>query len=218
MSHRPRSRSTCWPRSSRTPRTSTACARALEAWKYAPLGRVRGSTVGIIGLGAIGTEVAKLALALGARVTAVRRRQLGALPGVELLPKLSDVVASADHLVLAVPSTDSTRGLIDAAVLRHAKPHQHLINIARGAVLDQEALLEALDAGRLGYATLDVTDPEPLPEAHALWTHPRVRLTPHVSSNYLAVRHVLHEKVLSNYDRFLRGEPLQDVVDPAEGY
>jgi phosphoglycerate dehydrogenase-like enzyme len=193
-------------------------ARALSEWKYAPLGRVRGSTVGIVGLGAIGSAVAKLALALGARVTAVRRRQLGTLAGVELLPTLHEVVASADHLVIAVPSTDHTRGLIDAEVLRHAKPNQHLINIARGAVIDQSALIDALNEQRLGFATLDVTDPEPLPTAHPLWTHPRVRLTPHVSSNYLAVRHVLYDKVSRNYDLFLRGEPLLDVVDPAEGY
>jgi phosphoglycerate dehydrogenase-like enzyme len=194
-------------------------AHAPEEWKHAALGRVRGSTVGIIGLGAIGTEVAKLALAHGARVTAVRRRQLASeVGGVELLPSLSEVVASADHLLIAIPSTDSTRGLINAEILRHAKPDAHLINIARGAVLDQSALIEALNEGRLGFATLDVTDPEPLPAGHPLWTHPRVRLTPHCSSNYLAVRHVLYEKVTTNFDRFLRGEPLLDVVDKAEGY
>ncbi|MET0283121.1 MAG: D-isomer specific 2-hydroxyacid dehydrogenase family protein [Polyangiales bacterium] len=193
-------------------------ARSLADWKHAPLGRVRGSTVGIVGLGAIGSEVAKLALAFGANVTGVRRRTLGsAVPGVQLL-SLQEVVATADHLVIAVPSTESTRGLFDAELLRHAKPNLHLINIARGAVIDQSALIEALNAERIGFATLDVTDPEPLPAAHPLWTHPRVRLTPHVSSNYLAVRHVLYDKVSANFDRFLRGEPLHDVVDKAEGY
>ncbi|CAN7377370.1 NAD(P)-dependent oxidoreductase [Phenylobacterium sp. LjRoot225] len=195
-------------------------ARSLEEWKQAPLGRVTGSTVGIIGLGAIGAAVAQRALALGARVTAVRRQRHlpSPVPGVDLLDDLRAVVASADHLVLALPATAATRSVIDADLLSHARPTAHLINIARGSVLDQEALLAALDAGQLGFATLDVTEPEPLPADHRLWTHPRVRLTPHISSNYTLVRDALFEKVAANLERFLRGEPLADIVDPLEGY
>ncbi|MET0239105.1 MAG: NAD(P)-dependent oxidoreductase [Sphingobium sp.] len=194
-------------------------ARSLAEWKQAPLGHVRGSTVGIIGLGAIGTAVARQALALGAKVTAARRRQLPSLvEGVTLLDNLEAVVASADHLVLALPATDATRKVVDARLLAHAKPTAHLINIARGSVLDQEALVDALDAGRLAFATLDVTEPEPLPADHVLWTHDRVRLTPHVSSNYTQVRHVLFDKVAENLSRFARGETPSDLVDPAEGY
>jgi phosphoglycerate dehydrogenase-like enzyme len=195
-------------------------ARGLAEWKQAPLGRVAGGVVGIVGLGAIGAAVARRALALGARVTAVRRR--GHLPspveGVELLDDLAAVVASADHLVLALPGTDDSRSLIDAAVLSHAKPTAHLINVGRGSVLDQDALLAALSAGRLGFATLDVTEPEPLPADHPLWTHPLVRLTPHISSNYTLVRNVLFDKVTANLERFVRGEVLADIVDPIAGY
>jgi phosphoglycerate dehydrogenase-like enzyme len=195
-------------------------ARSLAEWKQAPLGRVTGSTVGIIGLGAIGTAVARRALALGARVVATRRRQdlPNPVPGAELVDDLKAVAAAADHLVLALPATDATRSLIDAALLSHAKPTAHLINVARGSVLDQDALLDALDAGRFGFATLDVTEPEPLPAEHRLWTHPRVRLTPHISSNYTLVRGALLEKVTQNLDRFVRGEALADVVDPVAGY
>lgn len=194
-------------------------ARSLEEWKHVPLGRVAGSTVGIIGFGAIGTAVARRALALGARVVASRRRALpSAVDGVELLSDLGAVVAEADHLVLALPATDATNGLIGGALLSRAKPTAHIINIARGSVLDQDALLAALDAGKLGFATLDVTEPEPLPADHPLWRHPRVRLTPHVSSNHTQVRAVMFDKVIANLERFARGEALDNLVDRQEGY
>ncbi|MFT3964519.1 MAG: NAD(P)-dependent oxidoreductase [Sphingobium sp.] len=194
-------------------------ARSLADWKQTSLGRVSGSTVGIIGLGAIGAAVARQALALGAKVTAVRRRQLPSpVAGVALLDNVEDVVASADHLVLALPATDVTRKLVGKDLLAHAKPTAHLINIARGSVLDQDALIAALDAGRLGFATLDVTDPEPLPAGHPLWSHDLVRLTPHVSSNYRQVRHILFDKVVANLDRFSRGELPTDLVDRVAGY
>ncbi len=194
-------------------------ARSLAEWRQAPLGRVAGSTVGIIGFGAIGEAVARRAIALGAHVTATRRRPLPSpVEGVELLRDLSAVVASADHLVLALPATSATRNLVGAELLSYARPGSHLINIARGSVLDQQALIAALDADRLGFATLDVTEPEPLPADHPLWAHPKVRLTPHVSSNYTLVRDVLFEKVAANLDRFARGEIPSDLVDPVAGY
>jgi len=194
-------------------------ARSLAQWRQAPLGRIAGSTLGIIGLGAIGTEVARRALALGMRVKAARRRALPSqVPGVELHANLREVVASADHLLLSLPATDATRSVIDAGLLALARPNAHLINVARGSVLDHDALIAALDAGRLGFATLDVTEPEPLPADHPLWRHERVRLTPHVSSNYTAVRHLLLEKISANLGRFVRGETPTDIVDAAAGY
>jgi phosphoglycerate dehydrogenase-like enzyme len=194
--------------------------RSLAQWRQAPLSRVGGTTVGILGLGAIGLAVARRSLALGCRVTAARRRRHLPSPveGVELLGDAASVVASADHLLLALPSTDATQGLVDADLLRSAKPTAHLINVGRGAVLNQTALLAALDAGQLGFATLDVTEPEPLPADHPLWTHPRVRLTPHISSNYTQVRGALLDKVTLDLDRFLRGEAPSDIVDPVAGY
>ncbi|GGZ30859.1 NAD(P)-dependent oxidoreductase [Asticcacaulis endophyticus] len=196
-----------------------ARVRSLSEWRQIPLGRVTGSTIGIIGFGAIGQEVARRVIALGANVTAVRRRdQASPVVGVTLLGSISEVVASADHILLALPGTPATQKVINRAVLAHAKPTAHLINIARGSVLDQDALLEALDSGRLAYATLDVTDPEPLPEGHRLYTHSKVRLTPHISSNYLVVRHRLLEKVANDIALFTRGETPSDVVDAAAGY
>jgi phosphoglycerate dehydrogenase-like enzyme len=114
--------------------------------------------------------------------------------------------------------TAATHRLVDARLLDQAKPGAHLINVARGGVVDQDALMAALDAGRLGFATLDVTDPEPLPDGHALWTHPHVRLTPHVSTNYTTVLHLLFAKVANELARFARGDMPTDIVDPARGY
>lgn len=195
-------------------------ARSPGEWaNKRSLGRVAGTTIGIVGLGDIGAEVARRGLGLGTRVVAARRRQLASpVPGVELLDDIGAVVAAADHIVIAVPATDATYRLFDADLLAKAKPTAHLINIARGSVIDQEALIAALDSNRLAFATLDVTDPEPLPEGHPLWTHPRVRLTPHISTNYAAVRQAHLEKVLADFDRFVRGDAPGDLVDPAAGY
>ncbi|WP_336966435.1 NAD(P)-dependent oxidoreductase [Sphingobium aquiterrae] len=194
-------------------------ARSRAQWVQAPLGRVSGTTIGIIGLGAIGAAVARRGVALGAQVIGVRRSgaQTG-IPGVQLFASVKQVIAEADHIVLAVPATAATRHLVDDALLARAKPGAHLINVARGSVVDQSALIRALDAGHLGFATLDVTDPEPLPEGHPLYTHPRVRLTPHISSNYTLVRRRLLEKVQDDLSRFVRGEPPSDIVDPTRGY
>jgi len=202
-----------------------AVARGPQEWRYRPLGQVLGSTVGLIGLGAIGTAVARRALALGARVVAVRRSGSGAngsggslVPGVEVVERVEDVVAQADHIVVAVPATPATRHLVNADLLARARPGAHLVNVARGSVVDQEALLAALDAGQLGFATLDVTEPEPLPAGHRLYTHPRVRLTPHLASNYTLARDKLLAKILADITRFGAGERPSDVVEPARGY
>ncbi len=196
-----------------------ARVRSLAEWRQIPLGRITGSTVGIVGFGAIGQEIARRVIGLGATVTAVRRRDIESpVPGVTLLSSLTEVIASADHIVLALPGTPDTYKIINAQVLAQAKPTAHLINIARGSVLDQGALLAALDAGRLDFATLDVTDPEPLPEGHPIYTHPKIRLTPHISSNYLAIRHRLFDKVAEDLSRFARGEAPSDIVDALTGY
>jgi len=194
-------------------------ARSIEQWQPATLGRVRGSTIGIVGLGSIGSAVASRALALGARVIAVRRRPIPSpVPGVTLLTSLVELIENSDHIVLALPATDETFALFDGKLLANAKPGAHLVNVARGTVLDQTALMNALDEGPLAYATLDVCEPEPLPAGHPLYTHPSVRLTPHVASLHESVNEALYAKIADNLDRHLRGEPLLDLVDPVAGY
>lgn len=196
-----------------------ATVRSREEWGPKALGQVAGTTIGIVGLGAIGSAVARRGLALGAHVVAVRRSGMQpGLAGVELVATLAELASRSDHIILALPATAQTRNLVDAEFLSNVRPEAHLVNVARGSILDQEALLDALDAGRLGFATLDVTEPEPLPAGHRLYTHPKVRLTPHISSNYLRVRHRLLEKVQDDLSRYLRGERPSDIVDPARGY
>ena len=92
---------------------------------------------------------------------------------------LAELLATSDHLALVAPGTEATRHVINAASLAHARPGLHLVNVSRGSLIDQTDLLAALDAGRLGYASLDVTEPEPLPSGHPLYTHPRVYLSSH---------------------------------------
>lgn len=188
-------------------------------WAPTALQRVNGRTVGVVGLGSIGVAVARRALALGMRVVAVRRRDAASpVPGVGLPDDLASLVAQSDDIVLALPATDATRNIIDADILAHVRPGAHIVNVARGSVLDQPALIAALDEGRLGFATLDVTEPMPLPERHPLWSHPKVLLTPHLASNHTALRSVLFDKIAANLDRFVRGETPGDLVDRDAGY
>ncbi|HUD91812.1 NAD(P)-dependent oxidoreductase [Sphingobium sp.] len=195
-------------------------ARSRAEWVNVPLGRVSGTTIGIAGLGAIGQAVARRGLALGAQVVGLRRSGAqSSISGVEHVRDIETLVARSDHIVIAVPATAETYHLFDDALLSKVKPGAHIINVARGSVIDQDALMRALerDDGP-GFATLDVTDPEPLPDGHMLYTHPHVRLTPHISSNHTLVRHRLLEKVRDDISRFVRGEAPSDIVDPARGY
>jgi len=149
----------------------------------------------------------------------VRRRPLPSpVPGVEILDNLVELVEVADHIVLALPATRDTYALFDGKLLANVKPGAHLINVARGTVLDQTSLMNQLEDGTLAYATLDVTEPEPLPLGHPLYTHPKVRLTPHVASLHPTVNRALYEKIADNLERYLRGDTLQDLVDPVAGY
>jgi phosphoglycerate dehydrogenase-like enzyme len=187
-------------------------------WPKIPLGTLAGSTIGLFGLGAIGQEIARRARAFGMRVLGVRRTA-GAPPlsFIELRPNLAALAAESDHLVLCAPSTPETVRALDAGVLAAAKPGLHIVNVARGRLVDQEALLKALDRNDLR-ATLDVTDPEPLPAGHPFYSHPRVRLTPHMAWYSLTHHDRLTQKLLDNLGRFARGEPLAEVVDSAKRY
>lgn len=188
-------------------------------WRRLSLGLVKGSTLGLYGFGSIGQAVAQRALALGVKVIALRRSDAPfEIAGVEAVANLATLLQRSDHLVLAAPSTPETHHVIDAAALAHARPHLHLINIARGNLVDHAALHAALDAGQLALATLDVTEPEPLPAGHAFYTHPKVRLSPHISPSTDAIVPALIDKFLHNLRQFREGAPLSDVVDTARGY
>jgi phosphoglycerate dehydrogenase-like enzyme len=182
-------------------------------------GGLYGKTLGLVGLGGIGTAVARRVLPFAMRVRALRRTPAPSpIADVETVADLETLVATADHLVLAVPLTAATRHLIGRRALASVKPGAHLVNVARGELVDQEALREALDDGRIACASLDVVDPEPLPAGHWLYTHPRVRLSPHVSWNMPGAFELLLDTFIENVRRYRAGRPLEGIVDVAAGY
>ena len=182
-----------------------------------------GKTVGIVGLGHIGAEVARLSKAFGCRVLATRRsvteRTAGGELG-ELLPagELPALLAESDFVVLAVPLTDETRGLIGEAELQQMKSSAVLINIARGAVVDQEALIRALKNGEIAGAGLDVFDQEPLAEDSELWGMENVIMSPHISGGTEIYNQRAVGILCDNLRRYLAGEKLMNLADPERGY
>lgn len=188
-------------------------------WNYADLGGLHGRVLGLVGLGSIGAAVASRALAFGMRVLAHRRHpeRPSPVPGVEVVG-LDVVLAAADHLVLAVPATARTRRILDARAFDRVKPGVHLVNVARGSLVDHDALREALDAGVVALASLDVCDPEPPPAGHWLYAHPRVRLTPHCSWSSPDALAAIPRIFLDNLRRYVADEPLEGLVDLDEGY
>ncbi|MEM7142808.1 MAG: NAD(P)-dependent oxidoreductase [Actinomycetota bacterium] len=178
-----------------------------------------GKTVVIVGVGGIGSYVANLCLAFGMRVIGVRRRDLPSpIEGMEIATDLGTVIGEADHLVIAAPATADSHHLLDADMLGRANDGLHIVNVARGSLIDQDALREALDDGPVSCASLDTVDPEPLPEGHWLFTHPGVRLSPHVSWAGPGSRTSMIDAFITNYHRFRAGEHLEGVVDVELGY
>ncbi|MDV6271203.1 NAD(P)-dependent oxidoreductase [Rhodococcus globerulus] len=182
------------------------------------LGAVGGTTLGLIGFGEIGRAVAERALPFGYRVLATRRSIApSAVDGVTTAP-LDYVLSQSDVLVVAAPATAHTRGLLDADTLALVKPGVHLINVARGELIDHEALAAALESGVVGYATLDATEPEPLPAGHPFYSHPAVDISPHISWADPRTIPGTIDRFVDNVQSYLRSEPLLGVVDPAKGY
>jgi phosphoglycerate dehydrogenase-like enzyme len=183
------------------------------------LDRVAGSTLALVGLGGIGAAVARRAQAFDMHVRAMRRTDAPSpVPGVEVVHSLEALLPGAAHVVLAAPATARTQHLLDRSAFALMTPGVHIVNIARGALVDQDALRQALDDGTVAMATLDTVDPEPLPAGHWLYTHPRVRLTAHISWYTPELLGATMDIFFENLGRFLRNEPLLHVVDPAEGY
>jgi glyoxylate reductase len=181
------------------------------------LGReVHGKALGIIGMGQIGLRVARRAIAFDMSVLYHNRKRREDVerslePSVRFA-ELDDLLAQADYVMLCVPLTDQTRGLIGDRALAWMKPTATLINIARGAVVDAEALARALADGRIAAAALDVTEPEPLPRDHPLLAMPQVIITPHLGSATVETRRRMAELSVENLLAGLRGEPLPHPV------
>ena len=171
-----------------------------------------GAHVVIVGYGSIGQALEARLLPFGVTITRIARTARDGISGLDELPAL---VRDADIVVCLLPLTPATRGAIDGRVLGQMKPGALLVNASRGAVVETAALLEATRSGRIR-AALDVTDPEPLPDGHPLWTTPGVLITPHIAGD---VRHEQDrgwQLVVDQVGRLTRGEPLRNVVD--EGY
>lgn len=193
-------------------------AAAAHRWAHHEWREVYGSTWLVVGVGAIGTEVARRARALGAHVVGVRRHPDGTEPVDEMVAPgaIPEVVPRADVVVLTLPATDETRHLVDAGFLGAMAPDAVLVNVARGSIVDERALLAALDAGRPDYAVLDVVGTEPLPPGSPLWSHPKVEVTPHSSSGGHGRFARGAELFAENLRRYRAAEPLlHEVPGPA---
>ena len=200
-------------------RALPAAARARR-WDAPAGGTLKGATVAIVGAGGIGRALIALLAPLGVEVLAVTRRGHPVPGAARTLPAeaVAEVWSAADHVVVAAPATAETRHLVGAEALRAMRPHAWLVNIARGALVDTDALVAALRTEEIAGAALDVTDPEPLPDGHPLWTEPRALITPHVANpDAVSVRHLV-ERVRENVRRFAAGEELLAPVDAGPGY
>jgi phosphoglycerate dehydrogenase-like enzyme len=180
-----------------------------------------GATLGVVGLGSIGAEIARRGLVFGTRVLAVDPAQTAAPPGVAALWKpdrLPELLAGSDYVVIAAPHTPETVRLFRRPQFQQMKRSAYLINVGRGVIVDLADLTAALRAGEIAGAGLDVFETEPLPADHPLWKMENVILTPHVAgySPHIAERHL--GVLLDNIGRFRRDEPLRNVVDKARWY
>jgi phosphoglycerate dehydrogenase-like enzyme len=187
-----------------------------------PIRTLRGARVLLVGLGAIGTESAGSFAALGAQVSAVRRRVSEPAPAgvTAVLPpeRLRDALADADVVVIAAPQTGETVRMIGAAELAAMKDDAVLVNVSRGKLVDEAALVTTLESGRLRGAALDVFEHEPLSSDSPLWRRGDVILTPHVAGFYETYWPDATSLFADNLRRFIAGEPLRNVVDKQAGY
>jgi phosphoglycerate dehydrogenase-like enzyme len=186
-----------------------------------PQRELRGSTMLIYGLGGIGTEIARRAHAFGIRVIGIRASSRNGPEFVEyvgLPDELHRLAAQADYVVNVAPLTDATRRVFEERFFAALKPGAFFVNVGRGESVDTDALLRALRSGRLAGAGLDVTDPEPLPPGHPLWTTPRVIVTPHSAGATVDGFERRWRLAIENVRRYVAGEPLLGVIDPRRGY
>ncbi|KAL7503858.1 hypothetical protein ACHAXN_001935 [Cyclotella atomus] len=192
-------------------------------WEQYPVSELRGSTLGVIGYGDIGRACAKLAKAYGMRVVGLKRNAASFndancdhMYGVD---GLNELMSEADYVLISTPLTEQTRGMISKEALSHCKQSAVIINVGRGPIIDEDALIEALDSGKIKGAGLDVITVEPLPKTSPLWKLENVLLSPHNMDMTLTFMTESTEFfVKENLPRFLRGNDLLNPVDKAAGY
>lgn len=200
-----------------------AAAKAARQWpeRREPVGELAGRTVLVLGLGGIGRRVAELAGAFGMRVLGVKRNPDGPLPGVEEVhptSALAKLLPEADAVVVTLPGTRETAGLLDAEALDLLPRGALVVNVGRGTVIDEDALVERLGSGQLGGAALDVFQTEPLPAESPLWALDNVLLSPHAAALSAGENDRLVELFRDNLRRDLAGEPLRNRIDTSVFY
>lgn len=184
-------------------------AQAEHRFQWHEWAELEGRTIAVLGYGPIGQRITHLALAYGMRPTIVRQRVRGDEPcPTRTLAEIADIAAQHDVLVVALPINDDTRGIISRSVIDRMPANALLINVARGGLVDQAALTEALAAGRIGGAALDVFDTEPLPASDPLWDLPNVIITPHNAGSSYGGPKAVVEIFFANLALYLAGEPM----------
>jgi phosphoglycerate dehydrogenase-like enzyme len=192
-------------------------------WDLFDVEMIEGRTLGIVGYGDIGRASARRAHALGMKILALRRRPElsdsdGLIERAYGPASLHEMLAASDYVLSAAPLTPETRGMIGTAALAAMKPGGVLINVGRGPVVDEAALVEALEGNRIGGAALDVFEQEPLAEGHPFYGFKNVLLSPHCADHVADWRERSMEVFLDNFARFHAGEPLRNIVDKRSGY
>jgi phosphoglycerate dehydrogenase-like enzyme len=194
---------------------------AERLWPHYATEELRGKTLLVVGVGAIGREVARLASAFGMRVLGVKRNAGEEVPHVESVhppEQLGELVGAADSIVVSLPLTEETRGLVDRPTIDRMKHGAIFVNVGRGAVVDEEALIEALRSGKLAGAALDVFAEEPLPQASPLWELENVIVSPHTAALSSHENERLADLFAENLRRYLRGDELLSRVRTSAFY
>jgi phosphoglycerate dehydrogenase-like enzyme len=194
--------------------------QATRRWEHRETERLAGRTVVVLGAGGIGRAIASLARAAGCQILSVAREartdpDLGRIFGVG---DLASILPLADFVVVALPLTAATRGLVGAAELRRLRPSARIINVGRGPVVDEDALVQALERGIIAGAALDVFDREPLPPEHPFWDMRNVIVSPHMSGDFGGYEEALSSLFLDQLSRYQAGTPLINVVDTGLGF
>ena len=192
----------------------------LRKWAHSPAQPLTGKTLGILGLGAIGQDIARIAAALGMRVIGTRRRPQPMADVAEVFPadRTPEVLAQSDFLLLLLPATTETDNFINAERLLMMKPGAWLLNFGRGHLIRDEDLVAAVKAKKIAGAVLDVFRQEPLPAEHPFWTTERIIVLPHIGGPHPQRDRIVARLFVDNLGRFLDDRPLKEVVDRKAGY
>lgn len=194
----------------------TLALQRQRAWRHRENELLCGRRAVVLGAGAIGREISRMMSVVGINVTAVGRTARQGVPdvgNVHAMAEVDDLLSEADIVVVALPLTRSTIGLLDASRLEHIRRGAWLVNIGRGAVIDERALLEALRSGRIARAALDVFEQEPLPSEHPFWTMEQVIVSPHMAGDTVGWGEAVVCAFVENLRRWCNGDPLLHVVD-----